>query len=103
LGYFAARYGFQEVGAIIPAFSTLAEPSARELAALADRIRRLGVPAIFVAAEFNPTLAAQLSRETGVRVVTLFHGSLSAPGGPAADYVSFLRENVRRIVEALGR
>lgn len=102
LGYFAARYGFEEVGAIVPGFSTLAEPSAKEIAALADGIRRLGVPALFVSAEFNPALAAQLSRETGVRVVTLFHGSLSAPGGPAPDYLSFMRENVRRIVEALG-
>ncbi len=101
LGYFAARYGFTEVGAIIPAFSTLAEASARERAALVDKIRALGVPAVFVSPEFNPALAAGLARDTGVRVVVLFHGSLTPPGGPAPDYLSFMRENVRRIVEAL--
>ncbi len=66
-----------------------------------DRIRNLGVPAVFVSPEFNPDLASELARDTGVRVVVLFQGSLSAPDGPAPDYLSFMRENVRRIVEAL--
>ncbi len=101
LGYFAARYGFVEAGAIISAFSTLAEPSARERAALVDRIRNLRVPAVFVSPEFNLTLASQLARDTGVRVVVLFHGSLTSADGPAPDYLSFMQENVRRIVEAL--
>lgn len=101
LGYFAARYGFAEAGAIVSGFSTLAEPSARDMAALTDRIHALGVPAVFVSAEFNPDLATQLARDTGTQVVVLFHGSLSAPDGPAPDYLSFMRENVRRIVEAL--
>lgn len=102
LGYFAARYGFTEIGAIVPSFSTLAEPSAREWAELVDRIRASGVPAVFVSPEFNAALAAQLARDTGVRVVVLFHGSLTGPAGPAPDYLSFMRENVRRIVGALG-
>ncbi len=33
-GYFARRYGFEQVGAVIPSISTLASPSAQELAAL---------------------------------------------------------------------
>lgn len=102
LGYFAARYGFTEVGAIVPAFSTLAEPSAREWAELVDKIRALGVPAVFVAPDFNPALVAQLARDTGVRVVVLFYESLTDSDGPAPDYLAFMRENVRRIVEALG-
>lgn len=102
LGYFAARYGFTEVGVIVPSFSTLAEPSAREWAELVDKIRASGVPAVFVSPEFNAALASQLARDTGVRVVVLFHGSLTGPAGPARDYLSFMRENVRRIVGALG-
>ncbi len=102
LGYFAARYGFREVGAIIPGFSTLAEPSARELAALEDQLRALRVPAVFVSPWFNPALVARLAQDTGVRIVILFHESLSAPDGPAPTYLELMRENVRRIVEALG-
>jgi len=101
LGYFAARYGFTEGGAIIPGFSTLAEPSAREMAELVDRVRHLGVRAIFVSPGFNG-LATQFARDTGIPVVVLFLEALSAPDGPAPDYLSLMRENVRRIVEALG-
>lgn len=102
LGYFAALYGFREAGAIVPGFSTLAEPSARDLAALEDQLRALRIPAVFVSPGFNPGLAARLAQDTGVRIVVLFHGSLSEPGGPAPDYLAMMRENVRRIVEALG-
>ena len=42
LGYFAARFGFTIVGAVVPAASSSAEASARELAALEDSIRREG-------------------------------------------------------------
>jgi len=35
-GYYADRYGLDQIGALIPAFSTAAEPSAQELAALED-------------------------------------------------------------------
>lgn len=38
LGYFADRYGFRVVGAVIPNFSTGTSPSARELAGLIDII-----------------------------------------------------------------
>lgn len=102
LGYFAARYKFREAGAIVPGFSTLAEPSARDLAALEDQLRTLRVPAVFVSPGFNPALATRLAQDTGVRIVILFHGSLSAPNGPAPTYLELMRENVRRIVEALG-
>jgi ABC-type Zn uptake system ZnuABC Zn-binding protein ZnuA len=101
LGYFAARYGFVEAGAIVPSFSTLAEPSARDLAQLADQLRALGVPAVFVTPTFSPALAAQLAADTGVRIVILYLGTLTGPDGPAPDYLAMMRENVRRIVEAL--
>jgi ABC-type Zn uptake system ZnuABC Zn-binding protein ZnuA len=102
LGYFAARYGFTEAGAIVPGFSPLAEPSARELAALEDELRQLRVPAVFVSPWFSPGLATRLAQDTGVRIVILFHESLTGPDGPAPSYLELMRENVRRIVEALG-
>jgi ABC-type Zn uptake system ZnuABC Zn-binding protein ZnuA len=37
MGYFADRYGFTIVGAVIPAYSTSAEPSAREISQLETR------------------------------------------------------------------
>jgi ABC-type Zn uptake system ZnuABC Zn-binding protein ZnuA len=100
-GYFAKRYGFEQVGTVIPGLSALAEPSARDLAALEDRIVDLEVPAILVGSTVNPRLAEQLSADTGTRVVTVYTGSLSAPGGPADTYVNLMRHNVAAIAEAL--
>jgi len=99
--YFAGRYGFEQVGALIPGYSTAAQPSAQELAALEDAIRSLGVQAVFVGENVNPSLAERVVQDTGVKLVTLFTGSLSDPGGPAPTYLDFMRYNVTLIVSAL--
>jgi ABC-type Zn uptake system ZnuABC Zn-binding protein ZnuA len=101
-GYFADRYGFRVVGAIIPSISSGAAPSAQELAALIDQIRSSRAPAIFLETGTNPQLADQIASETGVKVVTdLYTHSLSAPGGPASTYIDMIKYDVTAIVEAL--
>ncbi len=99
-GYFADRYGFEQVAAVYP-ISPGAEPSAREIAELEEAIRRFGVPAVFAETTVNPKLAEQVARDTGVRLVTLYTGSLGPPGSGAETYVAMMRYNVRAIVEAL--
>ncbi|MEW5826679.1 MAG: metal ABC transporter substrate-binding protein [Candidatus Bipolaricaulota bacterium] len=100
-GYFARRYGFRQIGAVIPGFSTLAEPSAREMAALIDAVRAADAPAVFVGTTANPTLSATVAGETGTRLVALFTGSLSGPGEGAETYLEMMRTNVERIAAAL--
>lgn len=100
-GYFAGRYGFTQVGTITGSFSTNASPSAQELAALEDEIRRLGVRAVFVGENANQDLARQVAADTGTRVVTVYHASLGGDDGPAAGYLEMMRYNVSAIVEAL--
>ena len=101
-GYFAARYGFTVVGAIVPSISSGAAPSAQELAALIDNIRSTGIPAIFLETGTNPQLADQIASETGVKVVSsLYLHSLSQPDGPASTYISMMKYDVTAIVEAL--
>ncbi len=100
-GYFAAAYGFQQAGALIPGYSTLAAPSARELAALEDAIRVLGVKTLFVGNTVNPSLAERVAGDTGVKLVFLYTGSLSAPGGEAPTYLDYMRYNTSAIVNAL--
>lgn len=101
--YFARAYGFEVVGAVIPAISTIAQPSAQELAALQDQIAATGVPAIFVGNTVNPGVGAQIAQDLGIEVVTLYTASLSAADGPAASYVELMRHTVGRIVTALGQ
>jgi len=101
-GYFADRYGLRIVGAVIPAVSSGATPSARDLAELVATVRRTGVKAIFIDVGEDPRLARQIADETGVEVVDdLRVHSLSEPGGGAATYIEMLRHDTTRIVEAL--
>ena len=100
-GYFADEYGFEQVGALIPGYSTLAEPSAQELAAIEDAIREYGVPAIFVGNTVNPALAERVAEDTGTQLVTVYTGSLSGPDGDAPTYLDYMRYNVTAFVEAL--
>jgi manganese/iron transport system substrate-binding protein len=99
--YFANRYGFEQVGAVIPGYSTLAEPSARDLAAIEAAIRRLGVKTIFTSVTASPALVERVAQDTGARLVRLYNGSLSEADGPAATYLDFMRYNVEAMVEAL--
>lgn len=101
LGYFAQRYDFEVVGVIVTGGSTLAEPSAADLAALVDAIEDSGARAIFTDA-YNPTTLADAVAsevEGEVAVVPLITGSLTED---AESYVEMMRVNTQRIAEALG-
>jgi len=100
-GYFAHRYGFEQVGTILPGITTTAQPSPQELAALEEAIRALGVKAIFVSSTVDPALARRVAGDTGTRLVRLYVDSLGEPGSEADSYIGMMRINVRRIVEAL--
>ena len=99
--YFARRYGFQQIGAVFPGYSTLAETSAKELAELEEAIRGHGVKAVFVGLTVNPALAERVAEDTDTRLVFLYTGSLSESDGPASDYLAFMKYNVSAVVEAL--
>ena len=100
-GYFAKEYGFQQIGAIVPAFSTMAEPPPQDLAKLEDQIRALNVKAVFVGNTANPNLAQRVAEDTGAKLVYLYTGSLSPPGGEAGTYIDFMHYDVNAIVSAL--
>jgi ABC-type Zn uptake system ZnuABC Zn-binding protein ZnuA len=102
LGYFADRYGFEVVGAVMPSFSTGASPSAQQMAQLVEHIRETGAPAIFLETGASAQLANQIAQEAGVKAVTeLYTHSLTEAGGPAPSYIEMMRYNVETIVDAL--
>jgi ABC-type Zn uptake system ZnuABC Zn-binding protein ZnuA len=102
-GYFAARYGFEQIGEVIPSVSTGASPSAQELAALEDAIRAGNVKAVFVGTTVSPDLSRRVADDTGVQLIFLFTDSLSEAGGGAETYLEFMRHNVTAIVAALSQ
>jgi ABC-type Zn uptake system ZnuABC Zn-binding protein ZnuA len=99
--YFAARYGFEVVGEVIPTYSSAAEPSAQEIADLQNRVRELGVKAIFVGVNINPNVVRAVVEDTGIEMIPLYTGSLSDPQGPAGSYIALMKFDTDRIVEAL--
>ncbi len=93
-GYFAARYGIEVIGAVIPSQSTQAQPSAGDLADLAALVRSTGVKAVFPEESLSPELARQIARETGARAdLALYGDGLGAAGSPGATYLGMLLAN----------
>ena len=103
LGYLAARYGFEIVGAAIPSTSTTAESSAGQLAELAELLRARDVPAVFADSTGSDSLARTLAAEAGtdIEVVALLTDALAPPGTAGDTYQELLRTDARRIAEAL--
>jgi zinc/manganese transport system substrate-binding protein len=86
MGYFAQRYGFKLVGAIIPSITTQAEVSAGDLAALKILIEENHVRAIFTELGTSPVVAKAIGAETGVKVIELTSHQLPGNG----SYFTFL-------------
>jgi ABC-type Zn uptake system ZnuABC Zn-binding protein ZnuA len=102
LAYYARRYGFQVIGALIPSLSTQAQPSAGEIEALVRQIRREKVRAIFPESGINPKLERAVARETGARTGgRLWADTLGGAGTPEGTYIGALRANTRTIVTGL--
>jgi zinc/manganese transport system substrate-binding protein len=97
MGYFAERYHFQLIGAIIPSITSQAEPSAGELAALTEKIRKAGVPAIFAEIGTPQATVEAIAGDTGTKVVELSTHNLPADG----SYRSFMVNIATSIADAL--
>jgi zinc/manganese transport system substrate-binding protein len=80
MGYFAQRYGFKLVGAIIPSVSTQAEVSASDLATLKKLIEENHVKAIYTELGTPKAVSDTIGQETGVKVIELTTHSLPEGG-----------------------
>ncbi len=100
-GYYVRQYGLQQVGTVVPGFSTAAQPSAQALAALQQTIEQYRVKAIFVGTTANPTVAEQIAQDTGIKIVRLYTGTLGEPGSGAETYIDYIRFDTTAIVNAL--
>jgi len=102
-GYLADRFGFRLVGAVIPGGTTLAAPSASDLADLVAAIDEAGVPTIFAESSSPDRLVRALADEADrrVEVIELFTESLTDASGDAPDYLTMMRVNTERIARGL--
>jgi len=93
LGYFAARYGCQIVGAVIPSLSSSAETSAGELADLKTAATRANVRAVFTEMGTPRAVVDQIAKEVGVKSVELRTHMLPT-GGHYADVMIQLATSI---------
>lgn len=102
-GYFAARYGFEIIGTVVPGGATLADPSSAQLAELVATMKNEEVDVVFVETTEPDLLARAVAAELGeeVLVVELFTGSLGEPGSGGNSYLAMMKTNAERIAEAL--
>jgi zinc/manganese transport system substrate-binding protein len=102
LGYFAERYGVEVVGSVIPALSTQAQPSAKDVDALVNQIEEEGVEAIFPEAAVSQRLQRAISRESGADVGReLWTDSLGGEGSGAETYLEAMRVNADALAEGM--
>lgn len=97
LGYFAAHYGFELVGAVIPSLTTAADVSAADLAELKDAIGDTGVAVIFTEAGTPSEVVDALADEVGLPVVELATHLLPDDG----SYRSFMLDLASDVVEGI--
>ena len=97
MGYFAQRYHFKLVGALVPSLTTDAETSAAELAALKQAIKDNQVKAVFTELGTPQSVADAIGQDSGVKVIELTTHSLPQGG----NYFTFMRDISQTIVNAL--
>lgn len=98
-GYFAHRYGIDVVGAVIPSQATEAQPSAKDLSALADLIEREGVEAIFPESSLSSKVADAIAEQTGASSEYELYGDTLGPdGSPGATYLTMEAANADAMV-----
>ena len=97
MGYFAQRFGFTLIGAVIPSITTQAESSASDLAALKKLIEDNHVKAIFTELGASQSVTDAIGSETGAKVISLSTHSLP----PDGSYFTFMRNLTQTIIGAL--
>jgi ABC-type Zn uptake system ZnuABC Zn-binding protein ZnuA len=93
LQYIANAYGITLLA--VNGWTNKSEPSAAELAKLAQQIRASRVKALFLDSITDPRAMQRIAGETGAAIGgTLYGDSLSPKGGEADTYIKMLRHDV---------
>lgn len=101
--YFVEEYGL-EYYAAFPGCADDAEPSARTVAFLIDKVREERVPAVFYIEFSNQKMADIIAEDTGCKTL-LFHSCHNITAEElenGAEYLALMQQNLLNVKEALG-
>ena len=95
-GYFVRAYDLNQVGTVLPAVTTAAEPSGEQVRELVEAIRRRGVEVIFTEESVDAGLERRIADEAGAKVSTsLYADVLGAPGSGEETFIEAELANAR--------
>ena len=77
------------------------EPSPGELSDTINKIKELGVNALFVEPQYSSKTAYIIARETGAEVYTLDPGVTGEAGSDTEAYIKMMENNLKVLQDAL--
>ncbi|MHB2095013.1 metal ABC transporter substrate-binding protein [Pantoea dispersa] len=99
-GYFGQRYGVTFLAPV--GFSTEAEASASDVAAIIKQLRAEHITTYFMENQTDPRLVKQIASETGAQPGgELYPEALSAASGPAPTYKAAFKHNVETLLHSM--
>jgi zinc/manganese transport system substrate-binding protein len=99
-GYFEEAYGVTFDAPL--GISDDAEPSAKDIAAIIEQIRKQGSAGVFLDNVADPTLVKRIADETGGQIGgVLYSDALTKLAGPAPTYIDLMRHNVETLAATL--
>lgn len=103
-GYFAAAYGFEVAGVVVPGGSTDGEPSSQRIAELTRAVADSGADALVTSAGGGAPTVESIAADGGgsTPVVELYEGGVGPADGEQAGYAEAMLHNARVLADALG-
>ena len=100
-GYFGQAYGLTILAPI--GYSTEAEASAQNVGKLIRQIKKEKIKALFIENMSDPRIIERIAKDAGVRAGgELYSDALSAPGESGATYLDMFKNNITKMVAAMG-
>ena len=101
-GYLAKKYNLNYVSA--QGFSPDAEPTAKDMVALIEQVKKENISYIFYEELTSPKIAETLARETNTRLLLLngAHNLAKEDYESGASFISIMKENLKNLSLGLG-
>jgi zinc/manganese transport system substrate-binding protein len=100
-GYFGQAYGLTILAPI--GYSTEAEASAQNVGKLIRQIKKEKIKALFIENMSDPRIIERIAKDAGVQAGgELYSDALSAPGESGATYLDMFKNNITKMVAAMG-
>lgn len=98
--YLADDYGLKQVA--VTGISPEDEPSANQLATIADFVEQHGIGTIFFEGTATPKVAETLARTTGAKTSTLYTMERLTEDEAALGYLGLMERNLANLMESFG-